>query len=79
MTRRIAAISAPLAAWASFGLVTDLLFYREITRCTRFGDLAAECRAPFALLFTSTGVMVALATLVLATLALRLPLVSDQT
>jgi hypothetical protein len=69
--RKIVSVLALLTAWASFGLVVQTLLSREQERCQRFGDLSAECFAPFAQVFVAISILFLLATLTLAVFAMR--------
>jgi len=51
---------------------------REASRCEQFGNLWAECVAPFGLFFAGVSLVFAIATCALAFLALRAPSNSDH-
>jgi len=71
MGRRILLGLALLLVWASYGLVILPLADQEATRCHQFGDLAAECSAPFMLFYGVVTVVFLMATVTLAILAGR--------
>lgn len=71
MGRRVLLGGALLLAWISYGLAMLPLADQEATRCHQFGDLAAECSAPFMLFYAIVTVVFLLATITLAVLAAR--------
>ncbi|KTT71711.1 hypothetical protein NS319_05625 [Sphingomonas sanguinis] len=71
MGRRVLLGLALLLAWATYGLVMLPLADQEATRCHQFGDLAAECSAPFMLFYGIVTVIFLMATITLAILAVR--------
>lgn len=78
MKRRITASLALLVTWACYALALLTLADQEATRCHDFGDLAAECSAPFILFFAVLSLLFLCATFALAFLALRGPSESDR-
>ncbi|WP_267435070.1 hypothetical protein [Sphingomonas sp. GM_Shp_1] len=69
--RRVLLGTALLLAWAGYGLVILPLVDQEAARCHQFGDLAAECSAPFMLFYGVVTVVFLMATVTLALLANR--------
>ena len=78
MMRRAASVIGLLLAWISYGLVMLSLADNEASRCHQFGDLAAECAAPFMLFFAGVSLVFLLATLTLGVLAWRRPSTSES-
>ena len=73
MKRRIGVLVALLITWLCYGLVIVTMADREAGRCHDFGDLAAECSAPFMRLFGAVSIVFLVATLALAYFAMRPP------
>jgi hypothetical protein len=71
--RRFWAVVALLIAWGCFGVVLSSAFDLMRERCQQFGNLSAECFAPYVLMMSAFGLIFLLATTALAILAMRPP------
>jgi len=76
--QRFIVVLALLLTWACYGIVAVSLADREASRCHDFGDLAAECSAPFAIFLIVLSLVFLCATSALTFLALRTPPRSDK-
>ena len=79
MKRRLAVLLALLVTWSCYGLVVLTMADREAGRCHEYGDLAAECSAPFVLFFAGISLLFVCATLALGFFAIRWPSNPDNT